>query len=653
MVQSPVDAPGAMISAFRSAEPRLTRNSTPRRLAPRGQVVRGLAVLLLLGAVLQAAAQAPAPPEERAPWRVVLIRNWDSLYPVNVMREQAMRRTLVENASRQVEFYPEEIDPLRFPGGLEPRLVGLLQEKYSATPIDLVIASGLEPLEFAARHRDTIWPGAAIVFNGVIDGALQGWKRPPRTTGVTMILDIEGTLDLGLALVPTARKVYLVAGNSNFDRMYLDIAIKAVPRARKPLETHFIVGLSQEETASRVASVERDALVLYLTMLRDGRGQIAGPGSPNIARVAEASRAPVISAVHTQWGRGPVGGWSSRFDEHGEAAGRVARAVLEGRDPDLISVHAEPQPTCEVDWNGLQRWSIPERNVPPACAITNVPPSLLTTYFWPFVGLVAIILLQGALLWALAIQSARRRRVEEELRQRTAEMSQVARISMIGALTASIAHEINQPMGAILSNAEAARMMLDQGTLTEDKLRAILTDIRDEDLRASAVIRGLRALLSRGEWKPMALEVNAEVAGALRHVAFDAARRGVRLSPIFDGEVPAVMGDSTQLQQMVINLVVNAMDAVAAVPGTRSEVRVVTQACTGGAEISVADRGPGLAPQDAARLFETPFTTKRDGMGFGLAIVRTIVEMHGGRVWFEPNKPEGAIFRVWLPAIGA
>src|SRR6185436_1857512 len=130
------------------------------------------------------------------------------------------------------------------------------------TPIDLVIASGLEPLEFAARHRDTIWPGAAIVFNGVIDGALQGWKRPPRTTGVTMILDIEGTLDLGLALVPAARKVYLVAGNSNFDRMYLDIAIKAIPKARKPLETHFIVGLSQEETASRVASVERDALVL-------------------------------------------------------------------------------------------------------------------------------------------------------------------------------------------------------------------------------------------------------------------------------------------------------------------------------------------------------------------------------------------------------
>src|SRR5205085_692185 len=111
---------------------------------------------------------------------------------------QAMRQVLIEGAPRVVEIYPEEIDGLRFPAGLERELVALLEQKYRETPIDLVIASGREPLDFAARHRDRLWPGAPILFNGVIEGSLEGWKRPPRTTGVTMLLDVEGTLDLGL-----------------------------------------------------------------------------------------------------------------------------------------------------------------------------------------------------------------------------------------------------------------------------------------------------------------------------------------------------------------------------------------------------------------------------------------------------------------------
>jgi signal transduction histidine kinase len=231
-------------------------------------------------------------------------------------------------------------------------------------------------------------------------------------------------------------------------------------------------------------------------------------------------------------------------------------------------------------------------------------------------------------------------------------MAHVARVATVGALTASIAHEINQPMGAILSNAEAARMMLDQGTLDDEKLRAILTDIRDEDLRASGVIRGLRALLGRHEYKAVALEVNTEIAEALRHVAFEAARRGVRISPIFGARVPTVMGDGVQIQQVVINLVINAMDAVSG-SRDRTEIRIETRDAGNGAEIVVIDRGPGISTEDIGRLFQGSFTTKKDGMGFGLSIVKTIVEMHGGRISYEPNVPVGAIFRVWLPVIGA
>ena len=223
----------------------------------------------------------------------------------------------------------------------------------------------------------------------------------------------------------------------------------------------------------------------------------------------------------------------------------------------------------------------------------------------------------------------------------------------MGELTASIAHEINQPLGAILSNADAAEMLLARPQVPLAEVRRILADIRADDLRASEVIRALRGLFARSQWRPTALETNTEVAEALRHVEFEAARRDVKLTPNYGTHMPAVLGDPVQLQQVVINLVVNAIEAVAHITGMRREVRIETAAVSNGVAIAVADEGPGLSPEDAGRLFESTFTTKRENMGFGLSIVRSIVEMHRGRVWFEPNVPRGAVFHVWLPAIGS
>ena len=624
--------------------------------APRGAgVIAGLlaACLLLAGATHASAQPLPEAAGTPAPWRVVLIRSWDALYAMNIAREQALRDALTEKAPRLVEIYTEEIDSLRVRSGIEPQFGALLKNKYRDIPVDLVIASGIEPLDFATRYRDDIWPGAPIVFNGVIEGALEGWRRPRRTTGVTMSFDMAGTIALGLAVVPGARRAYVISGSSPFDRHFLDIALRQLGKLERPIEMRYIVGATRDETMQRVEELGRNSFVVYLSMLRDGAGRVWGPGATALPEVVARSTVPVVTPVQSQWSRGPLGGSSVRLDAHGRAAGLLARRVLEGEDPDRVDVRAEPEPVCEVNWNALQRWNIPERSVPARCEIVNRPQMLWRAYSWQFAALFAIILLQALLLWSLVMQSRRRRRAEAELQARGAQLAQVARLSTIGALTASIAHEINQPMGAILSNAEAAQMMLEQGVLQPGTLREILADIRNEDLRASEVIKRLRKLLARHEWNPVALEVNSEVAEALRHVAFDAARRGVKLAPVFDPATPVILADSVNLQQVIINLVVNAMEAVAGAPPAEREVRVQTRSVGNGAEIVVADRGPGLSQDDEARLFQEPFTSKKDGMGLGLSIVRTIVEMFRGTVSYESNTPHGAIFRVRIPALGA
>jgi len=225
---------------------------------------------------------------EAAPWRVVLIRNFDAMYPVNVIREQALRQALMDRAPRPVEIYTEEVDPLRFPAGPEPEHAALLKQKYKTLAIDLVIASGLEPLEFATRYREEIWPGTAIVFNGVIEGMLDGWKRPPKTAGVSMNLDVEGTLKLALALIPEASKVYFITGTAPFDQRYLFLAQKALQRLPRHLDSETIVGLTYDETAKRVATLKPETFVMYLTMLRDGAGNFAGPGAPIVQNMPVA-----------------------------------------------------------------------------------------------------------------------------------------------------------------------------------------------------------------------------------------------------------------------------------------------------------------------------------------------------------------------------
>ena len=606
-------------------------------------------LLLGLGAAAQGAL-APAKPED--PWRVVLIRGWDSLYRSNVQRESALRDAIEEHAPRVIEFFPEETDPLRFPDAAEPDLVMLLKRKYRETPIDLVVAMGVEPLEFATRYREQVWPGAAIVFAGLFEGSLDGWRLPPRTTGVLNSLDVERTLELGRAIAPQARALYLVSGSAEFDMSYRELVMKKLAKLSTSLEIRPIVGLSRAETAARVASLDRGDLVLYLTMLRDSTGQISGPSTPSLRQISFHSRAPVLVLAHTQLGQGPVGGFATRHDEHGRAAGKLSRRVLEGLDPDTVPVAVFPAPECVVDWSTLGRYGIPERSIPADCSLINEPVQLWRIYFWPLLGLLAVIVLQSALIASLVAQSRRRARAEAELQARFAEQAQVARLSMVGALTASIAHEINQPMGAILGNAEAAEMMLEQGTLEPDKLREILADIRQEDLRASDIIRSLRKLLGRHESKLVALDINAEVAEALKHVSFEAARRGARLTPLFATDLPSVLGDAVQLQQVVINLVMNAMQAASCAPHGSREIRIETRTANQGVEVSVSDLGPGVPPEDLDRLFQSTFTTRRDGMGFGLSIVRSIVENHRGRVWHHPNVPRGAIFSLWLPALG-
>lgn len=245
-------------------------------------------------------------------------------------------------------------------------------------------------------------------------------------------------------------------------------------------------------------------------------------------------------------------------------------------------------------------------------------------------------------------------RTQEELDELHRELAHAGRVTALGELAFSLAHELRQPLAAILNNVKVAQMMVQSSDPNMKELHEILVDIYRDDRRAADVIDRLRAMMSR---RPPALEpiaVGALLQDVVSLVRADAVRRGVHLETRIGPDPLIVHGDRVHMSQVLINLIMNAMEAMADTPAPRKRVVLAAHARQDHSiEIAVMDYGTGIAPEMTTKVFEPLFTTKTSGMGIGLAVSRTIVEAHGGRLWAESNAEGGATFRVALPAMQA
>ena len=242
-----------------------------------------------------------------------------------------------------------------------------------------------------------------------------------------------------------------------------------------------------------------------------------------------------------------------------------------------------------------------------------------------------------------------RKRTDASMRQQLETLAHLNRVASLGELAASLAHELNQPLAAILSNAEVAQQLLAMSNPPVDELRDILSDVIADDERAGEIIRNMRTMLRRHQVEVEALDVNAVATEITRLLAHDVRLRSGTLAVSLGEHLPDVAMDATQLKQVLLNLVVNGVDAMASLH-VRQPVELRTSAHDGGVLIEVRDQGPGIPSDILPRLFDPFFTTKPNGLGVGLAITRSIVDAAGGRIAAANAPGGGAVFSVWLPA---
>jgi C4-dicarboxylate-specific signal transduction histidine kinase len=253
---------------------------------------------------------------------------------------------------------------------------------------------------------------------------------------------------------------------------------------------------------------------------------------------------------------------------------------------------------------------------------------------------------------ALLQQMEEQRRTQEALQMARADLTRVARITTIGELTASIAHEVNQPLAAVVANADAcvAWLGLAEPDLTE--ARAAAGRAVQGATRASEVIARIRSLIRKGGTEREPVELNHVIEETIALAGAQASRNDVAIAADLAPELPRVMGDKIQLQQVLLNLMVNAIEALSGADDRERQLTIRSAAPDGiSVRVSFEDNGKGIPPETMARLFEPFFTTRRQGIGMGLAISRSIIEAHGGRLWADSVPNQGAVFQFLLPAL--
>lgn len=230
------------------------------------------------------------------------------------------------------------------------------------------------------------------------------------------------------------------------------------------------------------------------------------------------------------------------------------------------------------------------------------------------------------------------------------ELAHANRVAVMGQLTASIAHEVNQPNTAVIASAQAALSWLDHQPPALEQTRRALTRAIENGIRSSEVIERIRDLVKKSPPKRDSLAINSVIGQVIELTQAEAARHDVSIQTLFADRLPKVIGDRVELQQVTLNLILNAIEAMSETTEGKRELLIQTaRADAESIRVSITDSGPGLSAEGLARLFEPFYTTKSGGLGVGLSICRSIIVAHGGRLWATANEPRGAVFQFTVP----
>jgi signal transduction histidine kinase len=530
----------------------------------------------------------------------------------------------------------------------EAKFVEYLKAIYARRAPDLIVTLGAAAARFVQQHKADTFPTTPTLLAAVEVRRVEPSMLSEQDALAGVRFDQVAAVENILQLLPETKAIAIIIGNSPGERFWAGEHQRIVGPLLKKNNVELIFYGEQPlaDTLKAVATLPPHTAIFFQQLSVDGAGAVYGDKEP-LKRIYEVANAPIFSFDQSYFVGQTVGGPMFSPTEGAQPMAAVAIRMLGGEKTSGIDPVGFSTP--KYDWRLLQRWNISESRLPPASEILFREPSAWEQYKWQIALILAVILAQAGLISALLSAHRQRRLAEVQSRQRMKELAHVNRFSTAGELTATIAQEINQPLGSVLTNAETAQAILKSPNPDIVELNEIVGDIVRDNRRASDVIRKIRDVMKRAPFDPKNLDLNEVVREAVEFLSAVGVGRKVELANFLAPDALPIFGDRIQLQQVVTNLVVNAMDATADPLSENRIVRIRTLRVENFAELSVSDRGPGIPEDKLKEVFEPFFTSKPDGMGMGLSIAHTIVEAHNGHISAKNRNHGGATFRIRLP----
>jgi signal transduction histidine kinase len=522
-----------------------------------------------------------------------------------------------------------------------------LRSIFPDQQLDLAIVVGGASLRLYQRYRTQLFPSTPLLAIAE-ERRFQPSAFAGNETTITTTIDFGGVIKNILQVLPETANVAVVMGKSPIEQYWAEQIRVGFQPYESRLSFTWLNDLQFQEMLNRAGTLPPRSAIYFGFILADA-SNIAREEGNFFSTLHRVANAPIFSDRDGYFGSGIVGGPLISTDERSVIAASAALRILRGEAPADIKIPSIGFSTPKFDWREMQRWGISEHRLPPGSEIRFRPPGIWQQYSQQILVGATALILQAAMICWLIYEHRRRNLAEVLARNSISELTHMNRVATVGEFAASIAHEVNQPLTGIVTRASAARRWLARESPDIDKARNALDQIEAAGHRASDIIKNVRAMFRKDVVQGKSpVDINQLIWTVLGLVYIDLRKHQIDLQSALEDQLPSVLGNEVQLQQVILNLMMNAIDAMRSV---EPRVLSVKSKLNGrhAVQVSIEDTGIGIDPVNVKQIFNALFTTKPNGMGMGLSICRSIIESHDGRIWVSPGVTGGSIFQFELP----
>jgi signal transduction histidine kinase len=560
---------------------------------------------------------------------------------------EGIRQQIAAEFDDSYNLHFEYLETEKYPKNEYPKeIFNLYNKKYEEVTLDLLICVGVDIMSTVKQNADDHLKNLPCI---IIDIDFSQYGVPTdlslnkKTAVIGMNLDAQKTISEALDIFPQTTSLYFICGISRLDSLYMKMSEEEALKIGNQVRVTFLKGMSMDEVLKKVHNLPDNSLIFVSGFNKD-RDNVPYYTPESVRLISGSANAPVFAYSDMGFGEGAFGGKILSFKKTGQLAGKTAVRILKGTDPGTIKFSENDYYDYLLDWREMVKWKLTDlAKKKTGSTVLYREMTFLDRYKWFLVAGIMFLFIQTFLISVLIQMNRRQKRMTKliiETDRRYMDIIREDRILRMGMLTVSLSHELNQPLTAILSTAQAGKRFLESNNSDPELLKEILGNIIDADNRAASVLKSIRGLMKLEKREKEKVDLNSLIleVSALYH------SKAIELNSKLKLQLPDlkiyVIADAIQIQQVILNFISNASQAIEKTDSRINFINITVIPDNEYVTVSVRDYGHGIDESLKDKLFE-PFVTSRiEGTGVGLAISRFIIEDHQGKIWAE-NMPDG------------